>query len=69
MTDKNCVNLIAQWSGLLKVQVIPVYVWLDRSEVGIAIVPRYPRVMPGADACLCVKEVHLALHCCSLLCL
>lgn len=32
-------------------------------------IPWYPRVVPSADACLCVKEVHLALHCCSLLCL
>lgn len=32
------------------------------------ILPWYPRVMPGADTCLCVKEVHLALHSCSLLC-
>lgn len=45
-----------------------------RSEVVVVverrggIIPRYPRVVPGADACLCVEEVHLALHCCSLLC-
>lgn len=34
-----------------------------------AALPWYPRVVPGADACLRVEEVDLALHCGALLCM
>lgn len=62
-----CGNFVVLYS-LQKVHLIPGYAWTRQKWGGDVTVPRYPRVVPGADACLCVKEVHLTLYCCSLLC-
>lgn len=46
----------------------PGHAWTKPKVRWHVIIPWYPRIVPSADTRLCVKEVHLALHCCSLLC-